>query len=130
MSGPSESGSSPLVLVADDDEDVLELIALKLERAGYRTVVAANGEEALSIALDREPDVAVLDVMMPGLSGVEVTERLRAAGKRMPIMLLTARVREEDMVRGFEVGADEYMTKPFSPGELRTRVEAILERAR
>ena len=118
----------PVVLAADDDEDILELVAFRLERAGYRILTASDGEQALQIALDQHPDLAVLDVMMPRLTGLEVTERIRAEGERMPIVLLTARVQEADIARGFEAGADDYIKKPFSPQELRARVQAILGR--
>jgi DNA-binding response OmpR family regulator len=130
MSMEAERAATPLVLVADDDEDILQLVAFRLERAGYQIVTACDGQQALSIALDREPDLAVLDVMMPKLTGLEVTERLRAEGKQMPIVLLTARVQDEDLARGYEAGADDYIKKPFSPQELRARVEAILARTR
>jgi DNA-binding response OmpR family regulator len=125
---PDTNSDNPLVLVADDDEDILELVAFRLERAGYRIVTASDGEQALRIALDEHPDLAVLDVMMPRLTGLEVTERIRAEGERMPIVLLTARVQEADIARGFEAGADDYIKKPFSPQELRARVQAILGR--
>jgi DNA-binding response OmpR family regulator len=119
----------PLVLVADDDEDIRSLVTFRLERAGYRVVTASDGEHALSLALERSPDLAVLDVMMPRLDGYEVTRRLRQheATKAMPVILLTARAQEAD-VGGFEVGADDYIRKPFSPQELRARVQAILGR--
>lgn len=125
---PDPNSDNPLVLVADDDEDILELVAFRLERAGYRILTASDGEQALQIALDQHPDLAVLDVMMPRLTGLEVTERIRAEGERMPIVLLTARVQEADIARGFEAGADDYIKKPFSPQELRARVQAILGR--
>lgn len=120
----------PLVLVADDDADILSLIVLRLERAGYEAVAARDGEEALRLALDRSPGLAVLDVMMPKVDGYEVTRRLRqnAITSRMPVILLTARVQETDIARGFEVGADEYIKKPFSPRDLQARVEAVLGR--
>jgi DNA-binding response OmpR family regulator len=120
----------PLVLVADDDEDILALVSFRLERAGYGVVEARNGEDALRLAEERLPDLAVLDVMMPKLTGYEVTERLRenTATSRIPVMLLTARVQEADVARGFDAGADDYMKKPFSPQELRARVQAILGR--
>jgi DNA-binding response OmpR family regulator len=125
----SENGQLT-VLVADDDEDIRELVAFRLERAGYAVVAARDGEEALQLALERSPDLAILDVMMPKLTGIEVTERLRAndATRRMPVILLTARVQEADVARGFEAGADDYIKKPFSPQELRSRVQAILGR--
>ena len=125
---PPETKS--VVLVADDDRDILDLLAFRLGRAGYEVVSASDGEEALRLAVDRKPDLAVLDVMMPKLDGYEVTRRMRAdeSTKRIPVILLTARVQEHDVARGFEVGADEYMKKPFSPAELRARVQAIIGR--
>jgi DNA-binding response OmpR family regulator len=120
----------PLVLVADDDEDIRSLVTFRLERAGYRVVTAADGKHALSLALEHSPDLAILDVMMPRLDGYELTRRLRQheATKSMPVILLTARAQEADVERGFEVGADDYIRKPFSPQELRARVQAILGR--
>jgi DNA-binding response OmpR family regulator len=120
----------PLVLVADDDPDILALVTFRLERAGYEVVAASDGEQALQLALAQPPDLAVLDVMMPKLDGYEVTTRLRQdeRTRRMPIILLTARVQEADIARGFEVGADDYVRKPFSPQELGARVQAILGR--
>jgi DNA-binding response OmpR family regulator len=124
------SDCEPLVLVADDDEDIRSLVTFRLERAGYRVVTASDGEHALSLALEHTPDLAVLDVMMPRLDGYELTRRLRQheATKSMPVILLTARAQEADVERGFEVGADDYIRKPFSPQELRARVQAILGR--
>jgi DNA-binding response OmpR family regulator len=118
------------VLVADDDEDILQLVSFRLERAGYTVVTAADGPQALAAAREHQPDLAVLDVMMPGLNGYEVTRRLRAdpATQAIPVILLTARVQEADVSRGFEAGADDYLRKPFSPQELRSRVQAILAR--
>jgi DNA-binding response OmpR family regulator len=120
----------PLVLVADDDPDILELVAFRLERAGYDVARASDGEEALRIATESHPDLAVLDVMMPKMTGYDVTRRIRQdeATSRMPVILLTARVQDADVARGFEVGADDYLKKPFSPQELRARVQAILGR--
>jgi DNA-binding response OmpR family regulator len=118
------------VLVADDDEDILQLVSFRLERAGYKVVTAADGQQALVAAREHQPDLAVLDVMMPGLNGYEVTRQLRAdpATAAIPVILLTARVQEADVSRGFEAGADDYLRKPFSPQELRSRVQAILAR--
>jgi DNA-binding response OmpR family regulator len=120
----------PVVLAADDDEDILALVAFRLERSGYTVIQARDGQEALDLALTEKPDLAVLDVMMPKLDGFELTRRLRSeeATSRMPIILLTARAQDSDVAQGFEAGADDYLRKPFSPQELRTRVQAILGR--
>jgi DNA-binding response OmpR family regulator len=124
------TGTKPLVLVADDDRDILELVAFRLERAGYDVVTADDGAQALAAADKRAPDLAVLDVMMPRLDGYEVTRRLRGRTdtERIPVILLTARVQEADVQRGFDAGADDYLKKPFSPQELRARVQAVLGR--
>jgi DNA-binding response OmpR family regulator len=130
VSATPEPNATPLVLVADDDPDILTLVGFRLERAGYEVLPARDGEEALALALERQPDLAILDVMMPKLDGYEVTQRLRSnqATSGMPVILLTARVQEADITRGFEAGADDYIKKPFSPQELRARVQAILGR--
>jgi DNA-binding response OmpR family regulator len=124
------SEPTPLILIADDDADIRSLVAFRLERAGYEVVQASDGEHALQLALERPPDLAVLDVMMPRLTGIEVTRRLRENEdtRRIPVILLTARVQEADVAAGFEAGADDYLKKPFSPQELRSRVQAILGR--
>ena len=118
------------VLVADDDENLLAIVSYRLERSGYAVIPASDGEEAVRLALAERPDLAVLDVMMPKLDGYEVTRRLRQheETRRMPVILLTARAQEADVARGFEAGADDYVRKPFSPQELRARVQAILGR--
>jgi DNA-binding response OmpR family regulator len=120
----------PVVLVADDDPDILELVRFWLERAGYEVVQARNGEEALQVATENPPDVAVLDVMMPKLSGYDVTRQLREQDGTcdIPVILLTAQVQEADVALGFESGANDYLKKPFSPEELRARVQAMLGR--
>jgi DNA-binding response OmpR family regulator len=120
----------PLILIADDDPDILALVSFRLERAGYEVVQARNGEEAVQVALARRPDLAVIDVMMPRIDGYETTRQLRQQEEtsRMPIILLTARVQEEDIARGFDAGADDYVRKPFSPQELGSRVQAALGR--
>jgi DNA-binding response OmpR family regulator len=120
----------PLVLIADDDPDILALVRFRLERDGYEVLSAPDGETALDLAMARTPDLAVLDVMMPRLDGYEVTRRLREHGPTttIPIILLTARVQEPDLERGFEAGADDYVTKPFSPQALGERVQAALGR--
>ena len=120
-----------LVLVADDDPDILDLVTFRLDRAGYEVVQARDGQEALDTALERMPDLCVLDVMMPRLDGYEVTRRLREAEatRSVPVILLTARVQEADLEKGFGVGATDYVRKPFSPQELRARVDALLARS-
>ena len=118
------------VLVAEDDDDIRALVAFRLERSGYSVVLARDGVTALEISAKELPDLIVLDVMMPKLDGFEVTRRLRAdeATRRIPIILLTARAQDNDVQQGFEAGADDYLRKPFSPDELRARVQAILGR--
>jgi DNA-binding response OmpR family regulator len=118
----------PVVLAADDDDDILELVAFRLERSGYTVLRARDGEEALRLAEEQTPDIAVLDVGMPKLDGLELTRLLREreATSTIPIILLTAWVQESDIERGFEAGATDYMRKPFSPTELAARVQAAL----
>ena len=120
--------NQPLVLVADDDDDVLELVTFRLRRWGYRTLSARDGRESLALARAEQPDVAVLDVAMPQMDGLEVTRRLRSDGAigHMPIILLTARSQEKDVQAGISAGADAYVRKPFSHRELRARVESLL----
>lgn len=119
----------PLVLVADDDPDILELVAFGLTRAGYETISARDGAEALELVALRRPDAAVLDVMMPLLDGCEVTRRLRASAetKTLPILLLTALAEDAQAARGLEAGADAYVKKPFSPRGLVERVGELLD---
>ena len=121
-----------VVLVADDDADIRDLLAFKLEQAGLEVIAVGDGQAAVEQARLRRPTLAVLDVSMPGLSGIDVCRMLRAepgtAG--MLIIMLTARVQERDVEGGFSAGADDYVTKPFSPRELVTRVQALLSRTR
>jgi DNA-binding response OmpR family regulator len=120
----------PLVLVAEDDEDILDLVVFDLEDEGYEVLTARDGEAAVALALERRPDLILLDVAMPGLDGYEVTRRLRAdeATRSTPVVLLTARAQVRDVILGFEAGANDYVTKPFRPDELRTRLQAALGR--
>ena len=122
--------AAPRVLVAEDDPDILALIAYRLERSGYDVITAPDGAEALRLAFEHHPDLLVLDVMMPRIDGYGVTRAIRQhpATERTPVLLLTARVQEADVAQGFEAGADDYLKKPFSPQELRARVQAILGR--
>jgi DNA-binding response OmpR family regulator len=122
------SARRPLVLVADDDEDILTLVAFRLERAGCEIVKARSGDEALRVAGEIVPDLAVLDVMMPGMDGYDVTRELRRQERtsEMPIILLTARAQEADVARGMAAGADDYVRKPFDAKDLRERVQRLL----
>jgi DNA-binding response OmpR family regulator len=122
------SAPRPVVLVADDDEDILQLLTFLLESARYDVVQARDGEEALRLALDLVPSLAVLDAMMPGLDGFEVTRRLRSEGptRHMPVILLTARAQASDVSRGIAAGADDYVKKPFDARDLKDRVERLL----
>jgi DNA-binding response OmpR family regulator len=117
-----------VVLVADDDEDILLLVRTVLEREGYEVVATRDGAAAVAAALQRRPDLAVLDVSMPELDGLEVLRRLRTDVSTMdvPVVLLSARVQEEDVKRGFDTGANAYVQKPFSPRELSERVSELL----
>lgn len=119
------------VLVADDDDDIRDLVVFKLTQCGYRVTAVADGLEALDAIRDHRPDLAVLDVMMPGLSGIDVTRAVRrdVLLANVRIILLTARAQEGDVETGFAVGADDYLIKPFSPRELVSRAGAVLSRA-
>ena len=118
------------ILAVDDERHVIRLIEINLARAGYQVTTASAGREALRKVAAERPDLVVLDVMMPKLTGYDVTRELRAnaATSRIPVILLTARVQEADVARGFEAGADDYVKKPFSPQELKARVQAVLGR--
>lgn len=120
----------PLVLVADDDPDIMSLVTLRLGLDGYEVIGAPDGERAVEEALERTPDLALIDVTMPKLDGYEVAERLRQhePTSAIPIILLTARVQDSDVARGIEAGADDYVKKPFSTADLRMRVQAALGR--
>ena len=119
--------SRPVVLVADDDEDILDLLRLRLDRAGYDVLLAHDGHEALAVAEAQPIDVAVIDVMMPGLDGHEVVRRLRARPETagIPIVVLTAAAQERVAQDSAEAGADAHMRKPFSPRELVARLEEL-----
>ncbi len=116
------------ILVVDDDPRLRDLVTIALERADFTVIVAANGQQALTHAARENPDLIVLDIGLPELDGLEVCRRLRARSQ-VPILFLTARADEIDRIVGLELGADDYVTKPFSPRELVARVRAILKRA-
>lgn len=120
------------VVVADDDVDIRELVEFKLTQSGYHVRACANGIEALEAIRRDPPDLAVLDVMMPGLSGIDVLREIRAdeALRDVRVVLLTARSRETDVDMGFSTGADDYLIKPFSPRELVHRIAALVARSR
>ena len=119
----------PLVLVADDDSDILELVRMRLARSGYDPLLASDGAEALTLARAYLPDVIVLDVGMPVMDGYAVTAELHKGEETsaIPVILLTARAQERDVDEGMGAGADDYITKPFSPEFLSSRVAAMLE---
>ncbi len=116
------------ILIADDDRDLLGLIAFTLTQAGYLVVKASDGPSAIHAFRGESPDLAVLDINMPGASGFQVCEAIRAQS-RIPIMMLTVRGEEEDLIRALDLGADDYLTKPFSPRTLLARIKALLRRA-
>ncbi|HYD66327.1 phosphate regulon transcriptional regulator PhoB [Azospirillum sp.] len=121
----------PLILIVEDEADLVTLLRYNLEKDGYRTVVAGDGEEALMLAAEQTPNLVLLDWMLPLMSGIEVCRQLRRNAKTrdIPIIMVTARGEESDRVRGLNSGADDYITKPFSPTELSARVRAVLRRA-
>ncbi len=116
------------ILVADDEKDMVTGLRDNLQFEGFEVLTAADGEEALKVATEQSPDLILLDIMMPKIDGLEVCRRLREAGYRIPILMLTAKSQEIDIVRGLEVGADDYVTKPFSIRELLARIKAALRR--
>jgi DNA-binding response OmpR family regulator len=120
--------SEQLVLVADDDEDILLLVTTRLRRDGFDIISARSGDEALALVRERRPALAVLDIGMPGLDGVQVLEQIRADDdlRAMLVVLLTAKAQESDVRRGFDAGADAYVKKPFSPADLSARVRELL----
>ena len=118
----------PTILVVDDEPTIVEVARLYLEREGYRVLEAQDGPGALAAIERHRPDLVVLDLMLPGLGGLDITRRLRAQGD-LPIIMLTARGAETDRVLGLELGADDYIVKPFSPHELVARVKAVLRRS-
>jgi two-component system OmpR family response regulator len=123
-----KTGPEAKLLVVDDEPNIRELLSTSLRFAGFDVVAAANGREALAAAETHNPDLAVLDVMLPDMDGFTVTRRLRAAGRHFPVVFLTARDDTEDKVTGLTVGGDDYVTKPFSLDEVVARIRAVLRR--
>ena len=120
--------TEPLVMAVDDEPGILRLIKRELSTQGFRVVTASDGEAALAAAAEHRPDIALLDIVMPEMTGLELMRRLRENAS-LPIILLTAKGNEADKVRGLELGADDYIAKPFSPAELSARVRAVLRRS-
>jgi two-component system phosphate regulon response regulator PhoB len=120
----------PIVLVVEDEKDILDLVSYHLEQAGNKVLTAMDGAEGLAICEAQKPDLVVLDLMLPKMDGKEVCRRIRrgADTSSIPVLILSAKAEEVDRIVGFEIGADDYMTKPFSPRELVLRVEAVLNR--
>lgn len=119
------------VLLVDDDESIRRLVGFRLRNSGYEVIEAADGDAAVEVATLERPDAIILDVMMPGQTGFEVIHTLRALEqtRRIPIMIVTSRSQERDVLHGFRLGANDYLTKPFRPAELVARLEAILRQA-
>ena len=118
------------ILVIDDERDLIELVRYNLDKEGYDVLAASDGTSGLEIATKHKPDLVVLDLMMPGMDGLEICQRMRADDRtrRIPVIMLTAKAGETDRIVGLEMGADDYVTKPFSPRELVARVKAVLRR--
>jgi len=118
-----------LVLIVEDEKNIVDILRFNLQREGYRTIEAYDGEDGLNKALTEDPDIVLLDVMLPKMIGFDVCRKLREAGQNVPVIILTAREEETDKVFGLEIGADDYMTKPFSMRELVARVGANSRRS-
>jgi two-component system, OmpR family, phosphate regulon response regulator PhoB len=128
LTGSPSARERPLILVADDDPDILLLVGLRLERGGYQTLLASDGSQALAFASSHIPDLALLDVDMPHLTGFEVAQRMRSdpSTQGIPVLFLTARRTQADVEAGFEAGARDYLMKPFAPQELEARIGRCL----
>jgi len=120
------------VLIVDDEKDIVKMLDYNLKKEGFRTVLAYEGEEALDLAKKERPDLIILDLMLPGIDGLEVCKQLKKeeASANTPIIMLTAKTQEADKIVGLELGADDYVTKPFSPGELVARIKALIRRSK
>jgi len=130
--GQTGQTTQPLILIVEDEVALVTLLRYNLEREGFRVLEAGNGEEALLLIKEQRPDLVLLDWMLPILSGIEICRQIRRSPEHRltPVIMLTARGEEGDKLRGLEVGADDYVTKPFSPSELVARVRAVLRRAK
>jgi len=130
MEGVDRMAEKATILVVDDEEDILELVRFNLAREGYQVICATTGEESSKIAQEKHLDLIILDLMLPGIDGLEAAKRLKEDPKTrdIPILMLTAKGEEADVVLGLELGADDYVTKPFSPRILAARIRAILRR--
>jgi DNA-binding response OmpR family regulator len=117
------------VLIVDDERKTVDIVRLYLEKDGYKVLTAYDGREALDAARQKQPDIVILDVMLPGLDGLDLCRILRNEGNKVPIIMLTARTLDDDKLVALDLGADDYVTKPFSPRELVARVRAVLRRA-
>ena len=117
------------ILIVEDEQPIRKLLEYNLKLSGYDTISAADGEVAIELVQREQPDLIVLDLMLPKLDGIEVCKRLRSEGINIPIIMLTAKGDEFDKVLGLEIGADDYMTKPFSPREVTARIKAVLRRS-
>lgn len=124
----TRSGKSPCIALADDDVKMVRLVRGQLEHGGYRVVAATDGPSTIVLVETEDPDLLVLDILMPGMNGVEVLRRLREFTS-LPVIILSAKKEETDIVRGLEAGADDYLVKPFAPRELLARIQAVLRRA-
>ena len=117
------------VLIVDDEKNIVNILKFNLQKEGYDTLEAYDGEEGLNLAISKNPDLILLDVMLPKMIGWDVCKELRSRGSNIPVIILTAREEEEDKVLGLEIGADDYITKPFSTRELMARVKANIRRS-
>ena len=116
------------VLIVEDEQSIVDILTFNLTKEGYNTIEALDGPTGLQLALEQNPDLVLLDLMLPGMSGFNVCQKIRQAGSAVPIVMLTAREEEDDKVRGLELGADDYITKPFKNRELMARVKANIRR--
>ena len=118
------------ILIVEDEKDIIKMLEYNLKKEGFRTISAYDGEDAIDLAMREHPDIVLLDLMLPGIDGLEVCKSLKAQNKTkgIPIIMLTAKSQESDKILGLELGADDYVTKPFSPRELLARIKAVLRR--